>query len=133
MASMAPEGGLIGTVADALDFLRALVAGTPFQRQDTFASMQARWNRFGLPRDRAAIMAPGWPVEYGLGIKRYRLPRLLNAGRRSPTFIGHSGANGSWLFWSPEHDLYLAGTVDQTRAAPLPYRLMPKLVNQLHA
>ena len=133
MASMAPEGGLIGTVADALDFLRALVAGTPFQRQDTFASMRARWNRFGLPRDRAAIMAPGWPVEYGLGIKRYRLPRLLNAGRRSPTFIGHSGANGSWLFWSPEHDLYLAGTVDQTRAAPLPYRLMPKLVNQLHA
>ena len=131
MASMAPEGGLIGTVADALVFLRALLAGTLFEHQDTSAAMQARWNRFGLPRDRAAIMAPGWPIEYGLGIKRYRLPRLLSAGRRSPTFIGHTGASGSWLFWCPEHDLYLAGTVDQTLAAGLPYRLLPKLVRQL--
>jgi D-alanyl-D-alanine carboxypeptidase len=131
MASIAAEGGLIGTAEDALGFLRALLAGTPFQRQETLGDMQARWNRFGLPRDRAAIMAPGWPVEYGLGIKRYRLPRLLNAGRRSPTFIGHTGASGSWLFWCPEHDVYLAGTVDQTRAAPVPYRLLPRLVHRL--
>ena len=131
MASMAPEGGLIGTVTDALVFLRALVAGALFERQDTFEYMQARWNRFGLPRDKTAMMAPAWPVEYGLGIKRYRIPRLLNAGRRSPTFIGHTGASGSWLFWCPEHDLYLAGTVDQTTAAPVPYRLLPKLVPEV--
>ncbi len=131
VASMAPEGGLIGTISDALDFLRGLVAGALFEREDSFACMQARWNRFGLPRDRTAIMAPAWPIEYGLGIKRYRLPRPLNAGRRSPTFIGHTGASGSWLFWSPEHDLYLAGTVDQTIAAGVPYRLLPKLVDRL--
>ena len=131
MASMAPDGGLIGTVADALVFLKALVAGKLFRQQDTLAHMQARWNRFGLPRDRTAIMAPGWPIEYGLGIKRYRLPRLLNAGHRSPTLIGHTGASGSWLFWCPDHDLYLAGTVDQTTAAPLPYRLLPKFVHRL--
>ncbi len=131
MASMAPEGGLIGTVADALVFLRALLAGELFQREGTLGHMQARWNRFGLPRDRAAIMAPGWPIEYGLGLKRYRVPRLLNAGRRSPTFIGHTGASGSWLFWCPEHDLYLAGTVDQTIAAPVPYRMLPRLVHRL--
>ncbi|HVM14437.1 MAG TPA: serine hydrolase domain-containing protein [Egibacteraceae bacterium] len=131
MASIAPDGGLIGTAADALAFLRALLGGALFQREDTLGYMQARWNRFALPRDRAAIMAPGWPVEYGLGIKRYRLPRLLNAGRRSPTFLGHTGASGSWLFWCAEHDLYLAGTVDQTRAAPVPYRLLPRLVRRL--
>jgi D-alanyl-D-alanine carboxypeptidase len=131
MASMAPEGGLVGTAADAMTFLRMLLAGAPFQREETVGVMQAGWNRFGLPRDRAAIMAPGWPVEYGLGIKRYRLPRLVNAGRRSPTFHGHTGASGSWLFWCPEHDLYLAGTVDQTVAAPVPYRLLPKLVHRL--
>lgn len=131
MASMAPEGGLIGTVSDAIVFLRALLAGALFEQPDTLPHMQARWNRFGLPRDRTAIMAPGWPIEYGLGIKRYRIPRLLNAGRRSPTFIGHTGASGSWLFWCPEHDLYLAGTVDQTLAAPVPYRLLPRLVHRL--
>lgn len=36
--------------------------------------MQARWNRFGLSRDRTAIMAPGSPIEYGLGIKRIGCP-----------------------------------------------------------
>lgn len=133
MASMAPEGGLIGTAADAIIFLRALLGGVLFEQPDTPAHMQARWNRFGLPRDRAAIMAPGWPIEYGLGIKRYRIPRLLNAGHPSPTFLGHTGASGSWLFWCAEHDLYLAGTVDQTLAAPVPYRMLPKLVRQLHS
>ena len=133
MASMAPEGGLIGTAADALTFLRSLVAGAPFQRMETLAQMQARWNRFGLPRDRSAIMAPGWPIEYGLGIKRYRIPRLLNAGRRAPLLVGHTGANGSWLFWCPDHDVYLAGTVDQTTSAGLPYRVLPRIVERLRS
>jgi D-alanyl-D-alanine carboxypeptidase len=133
MASMAPEGGLVGTAADALDFLRALTRGAPFQHEETLGHVLARWNRFGLPRDRAAIMAPGWPIEYGLGIERFRLPPLLGAGRRTPTFIGHSGASGSWLFWCPDHDLYLAGTVDQTTAAGVAYRLLPRIVRRLCA
>ena len=86
----------------------------------------------GEPRSRTAIMAPGWPVEYGLGIKRFRLPRLRNAGRRAPTLIGHTGASGSWLFWCPEHELYLAGTVDQTTAAGLPYQRLPRALHRLH-
>ncbi len=131
MACMGPEGGLVGTAAAAIRFLRALVAGEPFRFGSTFGHMQARWNRFGLPRDRTAIMAPSWPIEYGLGIKRFRLPRPLNAGRRTLTLIGHTGASGSWLFWSPEDDLYLAGTVDQTAAAAVPYRFVPKVVTRL--
>ena len=131
MACMGPEGGLVGTAAAAIRFLRALVAGEPFRFGSTFGHMQARWNRFGLPRDRTAIMAPSWPIEYGLGVKRFRLPRPLNAGRRTLTLIGHTGASGSWLFWSPEDDLYLAGTVDQTAAAAVPYRFVPKVVTRL--
>jgi CubicO group peptidase (beta-lactamase class C family) len=131
VACMGPEGGLVGTAAAAIRFLRALVAGEPFRFGSTFGHMQARWNRFGLPRDRTAIMAPSWPIEYGLGVKRFRLPRPLNAGRRTLTLIGHTGASGSWLFWSPEDDLYLAGTVDQTAAAAVPYRFVPKVVTRL--
>lgn len=131
MASMAPEGGLIGTAGDALAFLRALRAGSVFHRETTRAHMVARWNRFPIPRDRTSIMAPSWPIEYGLGIKRFRVPWLLRAGRRSPTLLGHTGANGSWLFWCEEHDLCLAGTVDQTTAAAVPYRLVPQLARRL--
>lgn len=58
-ASIAPEGGLIGTAADALGFLRALVTGALFERQDTFGRMLTRWNRFGLPGTRTAMRRHG--------------------------------------------------------------------------
>jgi hypothetical protein len=45
--------------------------------------------------------------------------------------VRNRGASGSWLFWCPEHDLYLAGPIDQTTAAGVPYRLLPKVVRQL--
>jgi D-alanyl-D-alanine carboxypeptidase len=128
LASLGPDGGLVGTAADALTFLEALVTGDLFEDPGTVGLMQQRWNRFGLPRDRTAIMAPGWPIQYGLGIKRFHVPRLLAPPGTATTLIGHSGASGSWLFHAPRHDLYLAGTVDQTTAAGVPYRLVPRLV-----
>ena len=90
--------------------------------------MTARWHRFSLPRDRAALPTPGWPIEYGLGIMRFRLPRLLNAGRRAPALIGHTGVTGSWAFHSREAGLYLAGTFDSPRAVAAPFRLVPALI-----
>lgn len=74
------------------------------------------------------MMAPGWPIEYGLGILRFRPPWLLAPGRARPTLLGHTGASGSWLFHCPERDVYLAGTLDQTMAAAVPYRICPRLV-----
>lgn len=127
MASLGPDGGLVGTTADAIAFLRALLAGLPFARGDTLQHMQARWNRFGLPRDRSSMMAPSWPIEYGLGMLRFRPPWFLAPGRARPTLLGHTGASGSWLFYCPEHDVYLTGTVDQTTAAAVPYRIGPRL------
>ena len=49
-------------------FLRALHADP----DGPLATMTARWHRFSLPRDRAALLTPGWPIEYGLGIMRFR-------------------------------------------------------------
>lgn len=42
MASLGPDGGLVGTATDAIAFLRALLAGVPFERDDTLRHMQAR-------------------------------------------------------------------------------------------
>ena len=55
-------------------------------------------------------------------------PTLLNAGRRAPALIGHTGATGSWAFHSPEAGLYLAGTFDDPRAAAAPFRIVPALI-----
>jgi CubicO group peptidase (beta-lactamase class C family) len=122
--SMGPDGGLIGTAADAICFLRALHDDP----DGPLAAMTARWHRFSLPRDRAALLTPGWPIEYGLGIMRFRPPRVLNAGRRGPALIGHTGVTGSWALHSPEAGLYLAGTFDNPGAAAAPYRIVPALV-----
>ncbi|MDI5976110.1 hypothetical protein [Amycolatopsis magusensis] len=55
--------------------------------------------------------------------------RLMSAGRRPLTLIGHSGVTGTWSFHCPELDLHLAGTVDHTHGQALPFRLMAQLLH----
>ena len=121
-------GDLYSTVADMLRFLRALVRGEVFDDPATASLLQKRWIRFGFPRDRAALRSPGWPIEYGLGMMRFRVARFFAPGRRPVTLVGHSGSTGSWLFHCPELDVLLAGTVDQATAGPVPFRLQPKIL-----
>ncbi|MCL6544052.1 MAG: hypothetical protein K6T61_02410 [Bryobacteraceae bacterium] len=52
---------------------------------------------------------------------RFRIPRL-----GPPLHLaGHSGSTGCWLLYCPQLDLFLAGSVDQAEAGPLPYRFLP--------
>lgn len=129
MAAIGAQGALIATTADTFRFMRGLLAGRLFERPGTLELMQADWKRFGLPTDAAAIRAPSWPIQYGLGIMRFRLPRVLNMMRAMPAVVGHTGSSGSWLFHAPEVDLYLAGTVDEVTSGAVPYRLVPRLLN----
>ncbi len=122
---------LYSTADDQLIFMRALISGQLFHDPATMNLMQQQWNRFGFPRDAAALRLPGWPIEYGLGMMRLKMPRLFNPLRPIPAIIGHTGVSGSWLFYCPERDLYLCGTVDQLTAAALPFRFVPKLLRIL--
>lgn len=119
---------IYSTIDDQLTFLLALVRGKLFSDPATFALMQQRRNRFGLPRDAASLRAPSWPIEYGLGIMRFQLPPLFTGMRRLPSVVGHTGSTGAWLFYCEELDLLLAGTVDQATAGAVPYRVVPKLL-----
>ena len=125
------------TAEDTLRFLRALTRGSVFDDPATLLLMQQRWNRFGLPLDRAALRAPPWPIEYGLGMMRFddpvlrllgRLPRLLMPIRPVPAVIGHTGSTGCWLFHCPQLDLLLSGTIDQAAGGAVPFRLIPKIL-----
>jgi D-alanyl-D-alanine carboxypeptidase len=131
--AMASFGGVFSTTRDTLRFLRALVGGGLFADPRTLAVMQARWNRFGLPLDAAALRSPNWPIEYGLGLMRFRLPRWLTPFGAVPPLVGHSGSTGSWLFHCPELDVLLAGTVDQATAGAVPYRFLPKVLRVLQS
>lgn len=123
--AMASFGDLYSTTDDLLRFGRSLFTGGLFEDSRTVGLMGERFNRFGLPRSAAALRSPSWPIEYGLGLMRFELSRLLAGGRRLPTLVGHTGSTGSWLWHVPELDLVVAGTVDQTSAAAVPFRSVP--------
>ena len=122
---------IYSTAVDAIAFLRHLMQGDVFQNPETLESMQARWTRFGFPTDRAALRAPNWPIEYGLGIKRFRLPRLLAPRKPMPPVVGHTGSTGCWLFYCPARDLYFSGSVDEVTAGAVPYRIVPRMLSSL--
>lgn len=119
---------IYSTCRDLTSFMTAFSRGDLFDDPATLETMQRRWNRFGFPLDRAALHAPGWPIEYGLGIMRFRLPIVFSGLRRLPAVTGHTGLTGSWLFFCPELSLVAAGTVDQLTAGAVPYRFVPKLL-----
>jgi D-alanyl-D-alanine carboxypeptidase len=109
---------LISTTGDLLAFQQALLAGELFGNPDTVELLAERRNRL-----RNIIS-----IRYGLGTMIFPVARLIAPGRRPVTLVGHSGATGTWLFHCPELDVHLAGTVDQTRGAALPFRLMAKVL-----
>lgn len=125
--------GMYSTAPDTLTFLRRFVRNEIFQNPDTLATMQGNWNRFGFPLDRAALRSPGWPIEYGLGIMRMRLPRVFTSMQLLPPVLGHTGSTGCWLFWCPEWDILLSGSVDEVTAGAVPYRIVPKILATLRS
>jgi D-alanyl-D-alanine carboxypeptidase len=131
MSSIGPEGGLVATADDTLAFLRALTRGEAFDDPATWALMGSRWNRLHFSLNPADLRVPRWPIQYGLGLMRFRMPRPLTGLWSMPAVVGHSGASGSWAFHCPERDVLLVGTVDQANAAGLPYPLVARLLRLL--
>lgn len=126
--AMKSFGDLNSTAKDLLKFMRALIGGQVFQEPATGDLMVGEWNRFGFS---VSPVGPGWPIEYGLGMMRFRMPRLITPLRPLPEVIGHTGACGSWLFYCPSLDMYLTGTVSQVTASPVPFRFLPKVLSFL--
>lgn len=121
---------LKSTTGDMLGFMRGLVQGQIFKDPATFDLMRSDFNTFGFSLDPTPT-APSWPIEYGLGMMRFKIPRLLSPFNPVPPVIGHTGVSGSWLFYCPEAELILAGTVNQMAAAALPFRFIPRLLSDL--
>lgn len=123
--------GIYSTASDTLSFLRRLMRNEVFQNPASLSSMQSTWNRFGFPTDRAALRLPQWPLEYALGLMRFRIPRLLTPFHAIPEVVGHTGSTGCWLFWCPEWDVYLTGSVDEATSGAVPYRIVPRVLKAL--
>ena len=113
MASFGPDGGIVATASDLMTFLRAFFEGRLFDRN--VESLQVFRRIF-------------FPLEYGIGISRFRMPRILSPFGPAPELVGHSGLSGAFAFLSPRHGVYLAGTVNNIEKPGRSFRLMLRLL-----
>ncbi len=98
-----------------MTFLRAFFGGQLFPK--VYISELTVWNRIFFP------------LQYGIGVARFKLSRIFSPFKPTPELIGHSGLSGAFAYYCPQKDLYLTGTVNQTAKPGLSYRLMIKLLN----
>jgi CubicO group peptidase (beta-lactamase class C family) len=120
MTSFGPDGGLVSNIEDSLRFLRAMMEGNLFQNPATLQRMKS-WRRIFFP------------MQYGLGLMRFKLPRILSPFSPAPELVGHSGVSSAFLFYNADAQLYIAGTLNQLKNQSRPFQLMLKLMNVVRA
>ena len=112
------DGGLISTTKDCIKFLQALLTGKIIDKEKTLPLMH-QWKNIGFP------------LKYGFGTMFIDMPRYLTLFRKVPSLIGHLGSTGSFLLYTADLDLYIAGTFNQANSQSKPLRLIFKIVNML--
>jgi CubicO group peptidase (beta-lactamase class C family) len=115
MSSFGPDGGIVSNVQESILFLRAFFNGVLFPEH--YLREMKQWRRIF------------YPLEYGYGLMRFKLPRFLSPFKPVPELVGHSGATASFLFYCRDKDLYLAGTLNQIKEQSRPFKLMLDVVN----
>jgi D-alanyl-D-alanine carboxypeptidase len=121
IASFPPDGAVVSTVSDQLRFLRAFLDGKLFP-EHYLDEMTARWN---------SVFSRLVPIDYGIGMMRFMVPRVLSPFSPIPAMVGHAGAFGNALFHVPERDLYVAATVNQMEPRSLVHNMVAQLVARL--
>ena len=116
MTSFGPDGGIVSTIDDSLKFLRAYMDGKLFTDSATLNRMK-NWKKIFFP------------MQYGLGLMRIKMPKIFSPFSASPELIGHSGATSAFLFQSDLGGIMLAGTLNQVDNQARPVRLILKIVN----
>lgn len=117
MASFGSDGGVVATVDDLMRFLRGFFEGALFDPA-VLPSLRV-WNRIFFP------------LQYGVGLARFKWPRILSPFADQPELVGHSGLSGAFAFYAPARQAYLAGTVNNIARPDRSFRLMLRLLGAL--
>lgn len=105
-------GGLVSTTQDLIQFLRAF-QDDKIVKKETRLAMQ-HWVR----------ETKG--MEYGFGIRKVSFKNLFDTDTKLE-IIGHTGSTASFLWYCPQLDTYIAGTLNQLEAS----RSTPQLVYEI--
>lgn len=113
MTSFGSDGGMVSTSAEMLTFVEAFFTGKLFPKE--YINEMKVWNRIFFP------------LRSGIGFHLMKLPWIFNPTGAMPYFIGHSGLSGALAFYSPEENIFIAGTVNQIAYPGISFKTMIKL------
>ncbi|MFW6276720.1 MAG: serine hydrolase domain-containing protein, partial [Bacteroidota bacterium] len=117
MRSFTSDGGIVSTADENRIFLRAFFEGMLFQ--PLFLKDMTHWRKIFFP------------FRYGMGIARFKLPRIFWPFSPLPELIGHPGSSGAFAYFYPGKDVYLAGTINQMSNPGLPYIMLIRALMKL--
>lgn len=108
-------GGIVAPLEDLLTFMKALV-NYNLLTKETMANMKD-WAKFSTV------------IEYGYGMMRFKTIPILMPKKFH--VWGNAGITGSFMFYHPEMDAYLIGSLNQFRYHRKGIRLMFKMIHEL--
>jgi D-alanyl-D-alanine carboxypeptidase len=111
------EGGIVSTAKEMNIFLKALNEGKIIRPASL--KLMHDWLRLQFP------------LQYGYGTMYFKLPWPIRALTRIPPLWGHSGSTGSFLYYSADYDLYIAGSIDQAESKIKPFALMRNVIRAI--
>lgn len=111
------QNDIISTAKDQMGFLKAFFSGYFFPKE-RLNELQ-KWNTIFFP------------FQYGIGIQKFYLPRILSPFHSLADMIGHSGSTGSVAFYVPDMQLYITGTTNQQAKPSVAFQTMIKILNKL--
>jgi len=117
MSSFGPDGGIVSNVEEQIRFLRAFNSGELFPQ--SYVQEMYDWRKIF------------YPLEYGVGVMRYKIPWIMSPFKKLPEWIGHSGLSGAFLWYSPAIDVYFSGTVNQIANPGTSFRMLLKCIYKL--
>ncbi|MHA7843237.1 MAG: serine hydrolase domain-containing protein [Winogradskyella sp.] len=95
-------GGLVATTEDLITFLKAFNKDTILKKETRLTMQNWLYETKGM--------------EYGLGIRKVSIDKLTDK-ESDLQLIGHPGATASFLWYCPQLDTYISGTLNQLEAS----------------
>ena len=113
------DGGIVSTAEEMIIFLKALNEGR-IVSGDTLKLMH-NWHKLQFP------------LQYGYGTMYFKLPWFITMVVKVPPLWGHSGSTGSFLYYSEDLNIYMAGSINQAESKSKPFRLMLRVMKAIQS
>jgi D-alanyl-D-alanine carboxypeptidase len=113
------DGGIVSTVTEMIIFFKALNEGRIVSISTL--KLMKQWRKLHQI-----------PLQYGFGMMYFKLPWYADI-MRVTSLYGHSGSIGSFLYYSEDLDLYIAGSINQVDLQSKSYSLMQSVIKALYA